>query len=219
MTTATLPIADPKTLSPKEIDRILSESYRKTFDLDLAIDRNIGSLRKLRAGSGYAYLSPEKREARIETLEKENEGHREAIAVETASASPFQAIYNEKRWNRYFLVMGGHVHRGMRCSSCYPTTQYSWLISLADCDETAMVEEYGERACTVCFPNAPTMPAFLRSVANREAEEEAKADAKCPGSGKYVRRSEDRRFYCPDCHIWIRPTRNQNVRTHDKPRE
>lgn len=65
-------------------------------------------------------------------------------------------------WNRYFLVnnVGGHIHRSMHCTTCYPTTQYHWLPQLSDCDEAAMVAEYGELACTVCFPDAPTKPGF-----------------------------------------------------------
>lgn len=95
------------------------------------------------------------------------------------------------RWNRYFIVKNnnGHVHRGMNCTTCYLTTQYGWLIELADCDEAEMVAEYGELACTVCFPDAPTMKGFGDGTsgiaklveaekAAKQAEKDAKAAAK-----------------------------------------
>ena len=83
------------------------------------------------------------------------------------------------RWNRYFLVKNsnGHVHRGTSCSTCFPDTQYGWLVNLADCDEDAMIEEWGELACTVCFPSAPTNPLYNRpSRRDREAQEARAAE-------------------------------------------
>jgi hypothetical protein len=48
---------------------------------------------------------------------------------------------------------------------------------LADCDEDAMVEEWGERACTVCFPAAPTNPLYNRPARiDREAQETKAAE-------------------------------------------
>lgn len=92
-------------------------------------------------------------------------------------------IYNEYRWNRYFLVTNnnGHVHRGMGCSTCFPTTEYAWLVELASCDEAEMIEEFGEKACTVCFPDAPANPSFhgpgrrdREAQAARQAEKDAR---------------------------------------------
>jgi len=101
-----------------------------------------------------------------------------------ALVHPFEEEYVLRgKWNRYFLVRnaGGHVHRGMDCSTCRPTTRYAWLVDLADCDETKMVDEYGTTACTVCFPDAPTMPGWAR-YAQREA---AAADEFCSGSSTF----------------------------------
>lgn len=90
-------------------------------------------------------------------------------------------------WNRYFLVTNnnGHVHRERNCTTCYDSTQYAWLPELSDCDEEAMVEEFGEKACTVCFPNAPAYKAFhgpgrrdAAAKAARDAEKAEKAAAK-----------------------------------------
>jgi hypothetical protein len=95
-------------------------------------------------------------------------------------ADPYQDEYVRRGgWLRYFLVSNtnGHVHREMHCSTCFPTTRYNWLVNLADCDEDAMVEEWGELACTVCFPNAPTNPLYNRpSRRDREAQEAKAAE-------------------------------------------
>jgi hypothetical protein len=94
-------------------------------------------------------------------------------------------IWAEYRWNRYFLVTNsnGHVHRGTNCSTCFATTEYAWLIELADCDEDAMIDEFGEKACTVCFPDAPANPKFNgpgrrdREAQDARAAEKAEREA------------------------------------------
>lgn len=131
---------------------------------------------------------------------------------------PFQAEYVRRgRWNRYFLVTNsnGHVHRGMDCSTCFPDTRYAWLVDLADCDEAAMVEEYGTKACTVCFPNAPTLPAWKRAE-EIDAAAKAEKDAKvCPGSGRCSGAwyGHER---CEVCGDLVRVTKNGNYRKHNR---
>jgi len=84
------------------------------------------------------------------------------------------AIYGRYLWNRYFLVTNanGHVHRNQSCSSCYPSTEYAWLPELSGCVEAEMITEFGEKACTVCFPDAPANPAF-RGPGRRDREAQA----------------------------------------------
>lgn len=124
----------------------------------------------------------------------------EADAFRT-EARPYETEFTRRGgWLRYFLVTNsnGHVHRGMNCSTCFASTSYSWLVELADCDETEMIVEFGEKACTVCFPDAPSNPAFhapgrrdAEAIAARTAEKEAKRAAKAeklldvPVSGPY----------------------------------
>ncbi len=113
-------------------------------------------------------------------------------------AEPYEAEFKARGgWLRYFLVnnSGGHVHRGMGCSTCYPSTQYQWLTDLADCDEAAMVAEYGEMACTVCFPAAPTMRGFgdgTSTLARYSAEAKAeRANAKAERAAKKAAKALD----------------------------
>lgn len=104
-----------------------------------------------------------------------------------SEAEPFEAEFTARGgWSRYFLVQndGGHVHREMNCTTCYATTQFAWLPTLSGCDEAAMVAEYGEVACTVCFPNAPTYRGFgdgLSAIARYTAVEKAQRAAEKAG--------------------------------------
>jgi hypothetical protein len=102
----------------------------------------------------------------------------------TEEAIPYEAEYTRRPWNRYFIVRNsnGHVHRERNCSTCYSTTVYGWIVELADASEEALVAEYGELACTVCFPSAPTFKGFgdgTSAIARfSTAEKEARAAEK-----------------------------------------
>lgn len=55
-----------------------------------------------------------------------------------------------------------------------------WLTELSACDEQEMVAAWGEKACTVCFPDAPTFKGFndgTSTYARRTATEQAERDA------------------------------------------
>jgi hypothetical protein len=105
-----------------------------------------------------------------------------AVAALVAEAEPFDAEYLRRGWKRYFLVLNGngHVHRGRHCTTCFPTTRYGWLPALSGCDEKVMVAEYGEQACTVCFPDAPSLYQALKAqglLPRTEVEAQAKRAA------------------------------------------
>ncbi len=96
-----------------------------------------------------------------------------------SAISVLQAVHARHRWNRYFLVTndGGHVHSSTGCSTCYASTSYSWLVDLAAQPVADMIAEWGERACTVCFPDAPSNPDFRRPARiDREAREAREAE-------------------------------------------
>lgn len=162
-----------KNLTPVEIDTELARLWRIESEAKARRDH---------------YLRPRRDGQPASDANKRAAAGQETIRAQARTdAAPYEAEYSDRGgWNRYFLVQntGGHVHRGMHCVTCYPTTQYSWLVELADCDEAQMVEEWGEMACTVCFPNAPAHPRFAepsrRDLAAREAKaaERAARDAK-----------------------------------------
>jgi hypothetical protein len=170
-------------MTPVEIDTVLAElwakadaAWAKAAACRAAIERNEDPTR-LRWK-----WAPEKL-ARMIAKDKKAE----AEAREAAEAAvPYETEYVDRgRWKRYFLVVSsdGHVHRERNCVTCFPRTEYAWIVELADCDEEAMVLKYGEMACTICFPNAPAMKGWgssykAREKADRKREREAKAAAK-----------------------------------------
>lgn len=114
----------------------------------------------------------------------------EAIAANRAEQAPLHAEYNRRPWTRAFLVQGnnGHVHSSMYCSTCNKgnePTQFVWMIDYSGASEEQIVEDAGERACTVCYPTAPVSvlsrptkmfgPDEIAAAKAREEREQAKA--------------------------------------------
>lgn len=175
-------------MTPREIDTELARLWEAE---QVARSRALQA-RDLAAKSWNR--NPEKDTLRAEQHEAEATAFRsEARVYETE-------FKTRGGWLRYFLVTNsnGHVHRGMECSTCFASTSYAWLVELADCDEGEMIVEFGEKACTVCFPDAPSNPAFhapgrrdAEAIAARAAEKESKRAAKAaklldrPVSGPY----------------------------------
>jgi hypothetical protein len=98
-----------------------------------------------------------------------------------------ERLYRADPWNRYYLVTNanGHVHKDMSCPSCFLDTSYEWLVKLAAQPVDEMINDYGEKACTICFPDAPANPKHKEpgridreAQAARDAEKAAKEDAK-----------------------------------------
>lgn len=97
-----------------------------------------------------------------------------------AAAEPLEATYAEYRWSRFFIVnnTNGHVHSSMHCTTCFVTTAFGWLPELSGGTEEEMVEQFGETACTVCFPSAPTMKGFEDGTSAFAQLIQAERDAK-----------------------------------------
>lgn len=159
------------TMTPVEVDTFLAENWGKQ-------ERLRATIRGYEPYLGEFYRGRPVREwdrERAETAIAEARGTLDELRAE---AAPYEARYATDQWDRYFLVTNGngHVHRGMDCTTCYPTTQYAWLIELADCDEAAMVADCGEKACTVCFPDAPSEYARLKAAGLLTRTERLTAD-------------------------------------------
>lgn len=172
---------DLKDQTPPQIDTKLADLYAKEVPHLSRIQILNESLKRARAQGAPLYLT-----GRISEMEAELVQQSAALKRLAAQIAPYEAEYARRPWKRYFLVTdGGHVHRGRNCSTCYATTQYGWLPELSGCDEAEMVREYGETACTVCFPDAPSMwkamgspqGKLAREVAAKRAERDAKRAA------------------------------------------
>ena len=201
-------------MSPAEIDGELSRIYAKAAPVHARIAGYRRSIYDVetdkfsRAGRRARNKAGELTASALESLahlREEIERYQTKIDELDAEAAPFDAEFERRgRWFRYFLVTSsdGHVHRGMNCSTCWPTTEYVWLVELADKSAEAMVERYGIKACTVCFPDAPTLPGWAKSEKAAEAEAAEKAKVFC--SHKSPARTEGDRYprryaNCPEC--------------------
>ncbi len=206
-------------MEPKEIDKILAELWYEAAVLRGRIDQMEEStatyLKKIEENPNSRFTY---RDA-LAHYEKELPLKKSALAENEATAAPYEAEYRSRPWNRYFLVKqaNGHVHRGTSCTTCYFDTAYGWLTDLSDCDENQMVEQYGEKACTICFPNAPVHPEFMRSLAEREAAEKAKAESTCKGEGNWY--NPNKRYSdCLACgKHFCTITPNGALRAHKRP--
>jgi hypothetical protein len=196
--------------TPAEIDRQWADAEATLARPRQELAETRKSIRRYdRFGKVPEYLT--KREAQqVERL-------REASKV----LDPFKAEWERRGgWTRYELCLGGHVHRhSPRCSSLHPTSATVILAELTDLTERRVVELKGFAACTICFPWAPTVPAFQAGQKASEEAEAAKQAGRCPGSGKWFQ-NPTRRLYlpCPDCGTLMRPTPTGAVRAHNKPK-
>lgn len=102
-----------------------------------------------------------------------------------AHRDELETAYNKCCWNRAWLVVSsdGHIHRAPYCTTFQARTTCTLLPQASGWTKEQIVEAAGEKACTVCFPNAPVKPCTLRDPLTAEeqdakvAEKAAKAQA------------------------------------------
>lgn len=153
----------------------------------------------------YRHATPADIDGRLATNYQEQAELRARLAQLKAHAAPLEAEYAERGgWTRAFLVenANGHVHRSQGCSTCFATTEFSWLTDYSGADEDEIVTAAAEKACTTCFSSAPTdilkRPSKFQTrdeaaAAQRTAERADKAAAKAakmlmdPATGEPLR--------------------------------
>jgi hypothetical protein len=215
-------MTDLTTLTPVEVDTFLSANWQEQSRFVTYIRSTEKHLESDRARYVKRHGSAEGFEDwyYVRDSLKHAARYRAKLVELRDAARPYEDEYVRRGcWRRYFLVTNsnGHVHRGMDCSTCYPTTTYAWLVDLADCDETAMVEEYGTKACTICFPDAPTLPAWKRHEEAAAAVEAEKAARLCPESGgRSAHYGRLNREQCSTCGRFVPITRGGKFRKHDR---
>ena len=149
----------------------------------------------------------------------------EAMARYNEAVATHQSIRDEidklneqyTGWSRFFLVAnaGGHIHSSRHCSTCFPTTQFSWLTDLSGQTEGEAVDAHGAILCSVCFPSAP-----VEWRNHWELEAAKKASASCPGSGTFnwSKTPNYSRTYpsgtCRDCGKSVSATATGKIRSH-----
>lgn len=85
---------------------------------------------------------------------------------------PYNQEFNRRPWTRAWLVTNsnGHVHNNRNCRTCFHTTQFYWLTQYSGASDVKIVTDAGEKACTVCFPDAPVD--LLRRKSSIETKEQ-----------------------------------------------
>lgn len=173
--------------TPAEVDTILAKLYQEQSD----------ALTKLAVANKYvkdfeerlAGLSPESYYAKSmqESLDRQT-AIKEGLLTEIRGLDAKMSVGEEEyarrgRWTRAFLVSNanGHVHRNMECSSCFPTTRYTWLTEYSGGTEEKIVNDAGKQACTVCYPSAPvdvlSRPSKIEAPDKKAAREERERKA------------------------------------------
>lgn len=166
--------------TPVEIDKQLSELYEANFVLMVEIQNKLNQIERLQKEIDKNSINPEgyRYKMSVDALELRNtqlEVLQEELQNLQAEAAPYETEFLRRPWTRAFLVdnTNGHVHKDMNCSTCFPTTRYTWLPDYSGAAEKKIVEDAGEKACTVCYPTAPVD--VLRRPSKMEAPEKKKA--------------------------------------------
>lgn len=191
-------IESPQTATPVEIDTELYRLYVEAFSIREDRSRVLDTLRRI-AGDEYDHYRKTWKFTRDEVLRlaEDKADHDRtyvgsnartyldkysALGAEkdrnAAEQAPLHAEYKRRPWTRAFLVTDGHVHSSTECSTCFETTRFTWLVDLAAKDEAEIVELAGERACTVCYPTAPTLRSFEKASPLFTEEEAARKAAR-----------------------------------------
>jgi hypothetical protein len=161
-----------------KIDTELSSCYDKRWSLIADLESAEDSIKF------YEKYYPTSVENIQRDIEKVAKIKSEIVKV-NIEIKKLDAIYDQDPWTRAFLVINsnGHVHSSMDCNTCFPTTRYNWLIQYSNDDESTIVADAGQDACTICYPSAPA------DVLNRPsrivtADKIAKAAAKAERDAK-----------------------------------
>ena len=200
-----------KTSTPAQIDAKIARINGEIAKCENVADYRGRELER----SGHKMLDShrERVTAEINEVLKKIEALRE-------EAAPLHAAYDTKRWSRFFLVEGGHIHATTYCSTCNngrSLTRFGWLTALSGKSEEEAVAQHGALLCTVCFPSAP-----VEWTNALELAAQARKNAACKGTGSYFNRNLPYRvgYYsgnwgtCETCRERVTLTTTNKLRTH-----
>lgn len=161
-------------------------------------------------------MTPAQVDARIAELDRIEKKQR--TADEARELDELCAVFAAQPWQRYWATTGatGHIHRSMHCSTCNregTLTAFVWMTDLSGKTVDEVVDQYGDRVCTVCWPDVDA----TRLVKKTEP-------GVCPGTGTFDWKPEGRRTtyygaggYCQHCGEWASQTRGGKIRKHQRP--
>jgi hypothetical protein len=139
--------------NPVAVDTALAAVYQEKFELERQVDRLRQRVEYYQDNSYYANKIPQ--------VESEIRGLVEKLGEVFKEVRRLEAFYTG--WSRAYLVSNtnGHIHSSTDCSTCFIDTRFVWLTDLSGQDRLEIAGLAGERACSVCFPDAPS-EYFLR---------------------------------------------------------
>jgi hypothetical protein len=211
--------------TPVEIDTALADLYGKLANINTARFRTHRLWKQIEETEPGSYESklPERSPKRRAELRAEVVRlAAKADALQATEINPREEEWIRRgRWTRYYLVdnTNGHVHKDMHCGTCFPTTQYAWLVEQSGLSAEELVELAGEKACTVCFPWAPVdvlkqktrLEAPERKAARLEREAK-KAEREAKKAAKAISTPGGSPLHVFERHV---PSRNRRLRNGD----
>lgn len=140
-----------------EVDKTIAEFYEFSFTINEEIAKLLGYIKSNQKFFEKKYIDKDSLEQSVEENTDKIEVLRQKLEEKRVEIQPFTQRFNEEQWTRAFLVVNanGHVHKDMNCSSCFPSTRYEWKYELSGKNEEEIIALAGERACTLCYPQAP----------------------------------------------------------------
>lgn len=98
------------------------------------------------------------------------------------------------RWTRAYLVTDGHVHSSRDCSTCNKgasPTLFDWRTELSGMTMSEIVEQASDRACTVCYPDAPVARGLKVPTSSLSTPEERDRQAERDARQRARQRARD----------------------------
>lgn len=157
-------------LNPSHVDELFAVVWDRRYELVMDVyaawnevhyavgDRRI-SAQTWRLSHGEVQEKAAGTERGRKALDRVNRAKGSVAELDGTVLAKLEAEFDRRGgWSRAYLVTDGHVHSSMNCSSCnrgeFPT-RFSWMIDYSGKDMAEIVEAAGERACTICYPDAP----------------------------------------------------------------
>ncbi|AYQ99311.1 hypothetical protein PBI_CANTARE_91 [Brevibacterium phage Cantare] len=155
----------------------------RAFSLSRRIEEYKSYINKYKTGATVDRFLVQRKEAQAE------------LAVVVAEVEKLNGVFKALGgWERYIIVPGGHIHN-YGCTTLYATTQTVEAYMYSAEKVESLIEKAGDRACTVCFPDAPvnkpsTIEQFVKEREQREAEAKARAEKKAKAQSEAIVRED-----------------------------
>lgn len=157
-------------MTPPQVDELFSVVWDRRYELAMAVfaawnevhyavgDRRI-SLQTWRLSHGEAEAKAAGTPKGQAALDQVSRARGAVAELDGTVLATLEAEFDRRGgWPRAYLVTDGHVHSSMHCSTCnrgeFPT-RFFWMLDYSGKSMAEIVEAAGERACTVCYPDAP----------------------------------------------------------------